>query len=92
MENRVLLENQFLPGDFERQIGSFIDPYSNHRYLDRLGNLTPADVYHGSGARIMKMREERKKPIFRERHLQHQAAAAQTQSETAPEPPLQNGP
>jgi hypothetical protein len=42
MKNRVLLENYFLPGDLERQIGTFVDHYNNHRYHESLNNLTPA--------------------------------------------------
>jgi transposase InsO family protein/transposase-like protein len=76
MKNRVLLENYYLPGDLERQIGAFVDHYNNQRYHESLANLTPADVYHGRGARILKMREEIKKQTIRNRRLQHQAAAA----------------
>lgn len=76
MKNRVLLENDFLPGDLERQIGAFVDHYNNHRYHESLANLTPADVYHGRGAKILKMREEIKKQTSRKRRVQHQAAAA----------------
>ena len=76
MKNRVLLENYFLPGDLERQIGAFVDHYNNHRYHESLTNLTPADVYHGRGAKILKMREEIKKQTIQKRRLQHQAAAA----------------
>ncbi len=76
MKNRVLLENYFLPGDLERQIGAFVEHYNNHRYHESLGNLTPADVYHGRGAKILKMREEIKNQTIRQRRLQHQTAAA----------------
>ena len=76
MKNRVLLENYFLPGDLERQIGAFVDHYNNRRYHESLSNLTPADVYHGRGAKILKMREEIKKQTIRKRRLQHQTAAA----------------
>jgi len=76
MKNRVLLENYFLPGDLELQIGAFVDHYNNHRYHEGLCNLTPADVYHGRGAQILKAREEIKKQTIRQRRLQHQAAAA----------------
>ena len=75
-KNRVLLENYFLPGDLERQIGAFVDHYNNYRYHESLANLTPADVYHGRGAKILKMREEIKKQTIRKRRLQHQAVAA----------------
>ena len=76
MKNRVLLENHYLPGDLERQIGAFVDHDNKHRYHESLSNLTPADVYHGRGAKILKMREEIKKQTIRIRRLQHQAAAA----------------
>ena len=58
---RLLLENYFLPGDLERQIGAFVDPDDSHRYHESFGNLTPADVNHGRGAKILNIREEIKK-------------------------------
>ncbi len=61
MTNRVLLENYFLPGDLERQIGVFVDYYNSHRHDESLANLTPADVCRGRGAKVLKMREEIKK-------------------------------
>ena len=70
------MENYYLPGDLERKIGAFVDHYNNHRYHESLSNLTPADVYHGRGANILKMREEIKKQTIRKRRLQHQTAAA----------------
>ncbi len=76
MKNRVLLENYFLLGDLERQIGAFVEHYNNHRYHESLSNLTPADVYHGQGAKNPKMREEINKQTIRKRRLQHQASAA----------------
>lgn len=75
MKNRVRLENDFLREDLERQIGAFVDHYNIHRHGESLDNLTPADVYHGRGAKILKMREEIKKQTIRTRRWQHQAAA-----------------
>jgi len=76
LKNRILLENYFLPGDLERQIDAFVDHYNHRRYHESLGNLTPADVYHGRSAKILKMREEIKKQTISKRRLQHQIAAA----------------
>ena len=76
MKNRVLLENYYLPDDLERQIEAFVEHYNNHRYHESLGNLTPADVYHGRGAKILSMREEIKKQTIQKRRLQHDSAAA----------------
>lgn len=56
MKNRVLLENYYLPGDLEQEIGAFVEYYNNERYHASLNNATPADVYFG-----------RDKPIIRER-------------------------
>ncbi len=76
MKNRVLLENYYLPGDLERQIGDFVGYYNTRRYHESLDNLTPADVYHGRGQTILKTRKEIKKQTIRKRRLQHKAAAA----------------
>jgi transposase InsO family protein len=76
MKNRILLENYFLPGDLEAQIEAFVEHYNNHRYHESLKNVTPANVYHGRGAKIRKMREEIKKQTIQKRRLQHRAAAA----------------
>jgi hypothetical protein len=52
LKNRILLENYYLPGDLEAEIGAFIDNYNHRRYHESLGNLTPADVYFGRGQTI----------------------------------------
>ena len=76
MKNRVLLENYYLPGDLERQIGSFVEYYNNHRYHESLNNVTPADVYFGRDKAILREREKIKKQTIRQRRLQHQKQAA----------------
>ena len=32
LEERILLENYFLPGDLEAQIEAFVEDYNRHRY------------------------------------------------------------
>ena len=76
LKNRILLENYFLPGDLEAQIEAFVEHYNHRRYHESLKNVTPADAYHGRGAKIRKMREEIKKQTIQKRRLQHRAAAA----------------
>ncbi len=61
MKNRVLLENYYLPGDLERQIGAFVDYYNNERYHESLNNVTPADVYFGRDKAIIRERAKIKK-------------------------------
>ena len=45
LKNRILLENYYMPGDLEAQVGTFVAYYNHQRYHESLGNLTPADVY-----------------------------------------------
>ena len=56
MKNRVLLENHYLPGNFERQIGVFVEYNTNQRYHESLKNVTPADVYFGRDKAILRKR------------------------------------
>ena len=76
LKNRILLENYFLPGDLEIQIGRFIEYYNNHRYHESLQNLTPADVYFGRGQSILNKRKRIKAKTLKQRRLQHQRRAA----------------
>ena len=48
LKNRILLENYYLPGDLEAQIGAFVADYNHRRYHESIDNLTPADVYCGA--------------------------------------------
>jgi putative transposase len=75
LKNRILLENYFLPGDLEQQVAAFIDHYNRRRYHESLDNLTPADVYFGSGDLIMLKRERIKRETIRQRRLLHREAA-----------------
>ena len=37
-KNRILLENYYLPGDLEAEIGAFVADYNRLRYQDSLGS------------------------------------------------------
>jgi len=76
MKNRVLLENYYLPGDLEQQIGTFVEHYNDQRYHESLDNVTPADVYFGRDKDILRERENIKKQTIQYRRLQHQKQAA----------------
>ena len=79
MKNRVLLENYYLPGDLERQIGAFVEYYNTQRYHESLNNVTndtPADVNFGRDKAILRERERIKKRTIQQRRLQHQKQAA----------------
>ncbi len=76
MKNRVLLENYYLPGDLEQQIGQFVDYYNHHRYHEAIGNVTPADVYFGRDQTILNERRKIKLKTIQIRRLQHQKKVA----------------
>ena len=76
MKNRVLMENHYLSGDMERQIGAFVDHYNNRRYHESLQNLTQADVYFGRGQTILRQRERIKQKTIETRRLLHRKSAA----------------
>jgi len=76
LKNRILLENYYLPGDLEAEIGAFITHYNHLRYHESLGNLTPADVYFGRGKTILLERERIKRQTIQSRRLMHARIAA----------------
>jgi putative transposase len=76
LKNRILLENYYLPGGLEAQIGDFVSRYNHRRYHESLGNLTPADVSSGRGHTILMKREAIKQRTFEQRRLQHARRAA----------------
>jgi putative transposase len=76
LKNRVLLENYYLPGDLENQIGAFIEHYNHERYHESLGNVTPADAYFGRATAIIERRKRIKELTIKNRRLNHQRHAA----------------
>jgi putative transposase len=76
LKNRILLDNYYLPGDLERQIGTFVEHYNHARYHESIDNLTPADVYFGRGEMILAERQRIKRETIANRRLQHRLQAA----------------
>ncbi len=76
LKNRILLNNYYLPGDFERQISAFVEHYNNASYHESLDNLTPADVYFGRAETILAERQRIKRETLKTRRLLHQLKAA----------------
>jgi transposase InsO family protein/transposase-like protein len=76
LKNRILLDNYYLPGHLEQEIGRFINYYNNQRYHESLNNLTPADVYFGRENSILEKRRKIKLKTLKQRRLQHQTQAA----------------
>ena len=51
-KNRILLENDDLPGDLEAQVDAFVVHDNHRRCHESLGNPTPADAYFGRAQTI----------------------------------------
>ena len=56
-------------------MGSFVNYYNYKRYHEALGNVTPADVYHGRRNAILAQREEGKRESLEERRLANLSTA-----------------
>jgi putative transposase len=57
-------------------VAAFIEHYNNRRYHESLGNVTPADAYHGRAQTILREREHIKRRTIQERRLRHSQIAA----------------
>ena len=76
LQNRVLLENYYLPGDLKASVGTFVEHYNHRRYHESLANLTPADVYFGRDHAIIARRRKIKNLTIKKRRLAHHNQAA----------------
>jgi putative transposase len=65
LKNIVKLQNYYLPGELELEIGRFVEYYNNQRYHESLNNLTPADVYFGRARQILSKRDRIKKQTLK---------------------------
>ena len=70
------MENYYLLGDLEAQIGRFIEHYNHRRYHEGIDNLTLADVYFGRGKAILLERERTKRETIEQRRLLHRKLVA----------------
>jgi RNA-directed DNA polymerase len=75
LNNRILLDNYYLPGDLERQVRAFVEHYNHVRYHESFDNLTPADVYFGRAEAILAERKRIKLATIANRRLQSQLQA-----------------
>jgi len=67
MKNVVKLKNYYSPGDLSEELERFVQHYNHQRVHESLGNLTPADVYHGRGREIQTARQRLKEQTLRQR-------------------------
>src|SRR5690606_8934235 len=76
MQNRILLETSFRPGDVEARSGAGVQHYSHSRYHETLDKVTPADACCGRAAASLKQRERIKPETIQQRRLQPRKIAA----------------
>ena len=76
LKNRVLLENDYLPGDLEASVGAFVEHDNRRRYHESPGKLTPADVYAGRDHAILERSRKVKDLTIQNRRLAHYQQAA----------------
>ncbi|MFZ1947602.1 MAG: IS3 family transposase [bacterium] len=77
MKSVITLDNYYSPEALEREIAAFVDHYNNERYHESLGNVTPADVYHGRLDEVLQRRERiKRRTMGQRRRLYREAIAA----------------
>jgi putative transposase len=76
LKNRVLLENNFMPGDLNASSEAFVGHYNHQRYHERLDNVTTADAYFRKAKAILKNRERIKRQSLEHRRLQRRKLTA----------------
>lgn len=59
-KNRLLLNLYATPERLEQAIGDWVQHYNHVRYHEGLGNVTPADMYHGRQTQILSRRQQLK--------------------------------
>ena len=75
LQNRILLENYYLPGDLDNQISACVEHYNNQRYHESIGNVTPADAYFGRHTASIEKRTKIKQLTPPNRRLNHHSQA-----------------
>jgi hypothetical protein len=69
LKDRILPENEHLPGRLEVQLAAFIAHYNYRRRHKSLTNLTRADIHFARGAAIPAERQRIKRNTIRQRRL-----------------------
>jgi putative transposase len=76
LKSSITLEHYYLPGDLKAAIGRFVHYYNTRRYHESLNNLTPHDVYYGTGQAILEKRQRIKLKTIQQRRALHQNSKA----------------
>ena len=82
MKNILLLDNYYSPHTLKAEIEAFVEYYNYQRYHESLDNVTPADVYTGRAATIIKERQRIKERTMKLRKQTYKKAIARAQTMT----------
>ncbi len=80
MKNILLLDNYYSPDTLKAEIEAFVEYYNYQRYHESLDNVTPADVYTGRAATIIKERQRIKERTMKLRKQTYKKAIARAQT------------
>ena len=72
MKNVVKLDNYYSTGQLESKMKQFVQYYNYERYHEFINNLTPSEVYYGTGERKLRCRKRIKQQTLIEREKQNQ--------------------
>ena len=73
LKEQVRLVVYETPTALELSVATFVDYYNNRRYHEGIGNVTPADVYHGRRQAIVERRKEVRQRTLQQRRDHNQA-------------------
>jgi len=76
LKSRILLDNYYLPGDFDRRIGAFAEHYDHIRDHEGIEHVAPAEVYFGGAKTTVAERRCITLATIANRRLPHQIRAA----------------
>lgn len=74
LKEQVKLVVHETPSALERAVDAFVDYYNYRRYHEGIGDVTPADAYHGRRQAILIRREEVRQRTLQERRAYHRAS------------------
>ena len=72
LKNVVKLDNYYSLGQLEHKMKQFVQYYNYERYHESINNLTPSEVYYGTGERKLRRRKRIKQQTLIERKKQNQ--------------------
>ncbi len=74
LKEQVKLVVHETPSVLEKAVDAFVHYYNHRRYHEGIGNVTPADVYHGRREEILERRKEVSRRTLQQRRDYHRAS------------------